>query len=93
MPLLGTIALAYTRVARCVQRAIMDRALHRVSLDLAATQQSLDAAEDDLVRQLPPEVLVDVQSDVVDLRSRRAALEDEWGYIMMRRQELDTPRA
>lgn len=89
MSILSTAALAYTRVARCIQRAVMDRALHRVGLELATTQQHLDAAEDDLARMLPPEVMVDVQSDVVELRSRLAALEDEWAYVAGRRRELE----
>lgn len=89
MSLLSAAALAYTRVSRCVQRAIVSRALHRVGLELATTRAHLSAAEADMERQLPPEVRCDIQRDVVELRGRAAALEDEWVYVASCCRELE----
>lgn len=59
-----------------LRRWWLDRRIHGLSLQLAATREDLDSAEEDLLRQLPQEILCDIQSDVVDLRAREAILMD-----------------
>lgn len=79
----------FRRVARAITLAFLERAITRVSLDVATTREHLETAESDLMRAgLPPEVRVDVQSDVVNLRHRLDAYLEELAYVVAKRDIL-----
>ncbi len=88
--LLNAASRLYLHVRRSVESCIVERALARVSLELAATTQQLEDAEAALLRRDAPQAnRVDIQSDVIDLRGRYMALEDEWAYCMAARGRLN----
>lgn len=73
-----------------IRRWWLDRRIQRLTLERATVEEHLVDAEGDLRRQLPQEILCDIQSDVVDLRARRADLSALLEATRNRRATLST---
>lgn len=72
------------RAKRALTRSWLSWARHRVAADLTAAKEHLATLEEDLTRQLPPEIHADLSHERENLRARVAELEEELAFVDQR---------
>lgn len=77
------------RAKRALTRGFLDWAAHCVAADLRRAQRHLTAVEEDLDRQLPPEVHADLKREAVNLRARVEAYAEELAMVDAKRAQFN----